>query len=128
MKTTNRRAFLAQLVRVRLTENPQDIAAGILDAALDAAPEDRAEAIGEVVDDAITFEGALGALLEGVDDVAAEHLAEIILSLINQARERIEEEVAARVEEAEERLRDAGVSEALIRELGEVLSLDAMAA
>ena len=123
------RPFLSQLLRVRLEDDPQDIAADLLDVAFDAgSPTDKAEAMGQRIDDAFAFSGVVGGVLEGLDDEAAEQLAAVTLALIGQARVRVVEEISAQVEEVEERLRDAGVSEALIAELRGLLRLDGRAA
>ena len=125
----SKRKFLQQLIQVRIEDDPQEIAANLLEIAFNGeSNEDRAEDIGDLIDDAITIEGVVGGFLEGLDDSAAEQLAEVSLELVDQAKVRILERIDLQIEELEERLRDGGVSDDLIDEIRGILRLDELAA
>jgi hypothetical protein len=126
MSCKRQRLILRQLISVQLDADPQVIAADLLDVAFsDTTDAEKAEDVGDLIDDAIRFDGVIGGLL---NDRAAEQLAAVSLELVGQVRERVLERVEGQVEELAERLRDGGVSEGLIEELRDILKLDELAA
>lgn len=114
--------ILRKLITIRMEDDPQEVAAGLLDVLTSGeSDEARAEAAGDVIDKAIVFSGPVGGLLEGLDDAAAERLAGVALELAGQARIRALEEIDARIARLD-------ISIAVKTELREALKLDELAA
>ena len=118
-----KKRFLGKLITVKLTDDPQQIAAGLIDIAFSSA-DDRTEALGEAIDDAVAFSGPVGGLLEAVDGAVAERLAELGQALIEQTLQRTAAAIDDRIGQLEQRLRERGVPEASIGEVREILRLD----
>ncbi len=124
-----KKRILSQLITVRLDDDPRDIATELLDIALsDATEAEKASGAGQVIDDALVLGGPVGGILETLDGPAAAHLAGVAQELIGQAHARIVAQLATRIEEAEERLRDRGVPESAIEAIREALRIDELAA